>query len=78
MHDAQMTKSLLALGVVTGLVTAWIVGTETSPCPPGKQRPCDMEHGGSGVQYCRESGFGYEQCQSMEGPEYPQALWRNK
>jgi hypothetical protein len=65
---------VVVMGILVGAVIGYKTGTEYPPCVPGAQRVCQGTL--DSVQYCTEHGFGWESCQSLKDPIYPQALWR--
>ena len=59
-----------------GLLIGWALGAAYPHCVPGQQQGCNTPSGALGVQYCNRNGFGWEVCQRLDSPVYPQALWR--
>lgn len=76
-----MKYFLLVYSAVCFLLCAYRLGEEYPRCCPGDRRGCNVPSGQLGIEYCRESGFGWESCQKLPtaaDEPYPQALWRKK
>lgn len=74
----SMLAFVLVMGILYGLIFGYGLGVKYPSCTPGAQRGCNVKSGDLGVEYCTESGFGWEPCQGFDRPDYPQAKWRTE
>lgn len=57
-----MTVSVMACGMLVGLVFGFVLGVEYPPCVPNDQRGCNVASGALGVEHCNRNGFGWAPC----------------